>query len=74
MAWLIHYKHFSRIENTGVEITDFIYKEFIEILRERYCKEFKKHKDALLEIIYQKTSANSASWLMILPLKKAKLR
>ncbi len=43
LTWLTHYPNFSRPENNGVEITDFVEKEFMDILEKSFKKESKKH-------------------------------
>ena len=43
LTWLTHYPNFSRPENNGVEILDFIEAEFMDILKKSFKKESKKH-------------------------------
>lgn len=42
LVWLTHYPNFSRIENNGVEITDLIYEEYMEIVQKEFKKGFKR--------------------------------
>lgn len=44
-TWLTHYPHFSRPENNGVEIPDFIFQEFMDVTQKGFKKEFKKRQD-----------------------------
>lgn len=42
LTWLTHYPNFSRPKNNGVEISDFIESEFMNILKKSFKKESKK--------------------------------
>ena len=44
LTWLVHYPHFSRMANNGVEITDFIFREFKEILVKEFNEVSLKRK------------------------------
>lgn len=44
-TWLTHYSHFSRPENNGVEIPDFIFHEFMDVTQKSFKKECKKRRD-----------------------------
>ncbi len=45
LTWLAHYPYFSRMANNGVEIPDFVFAEFMDILRDSFRKERRKHKE-----------------------------
>jgi len=45
MTWLAHYPHFSRIANNGVELSDLVFTEFMDSLRDAFRKENRKHKE-----------------------------
>jgi hypothetical protein len=48
-TWLTHYPYFSRPENNGVIITDFIFQEFMDIIQEEFEKKSKKQPDLAIK-------------------------
>jgi hypothetical protein len=44
LTWLAHYPNFSRIANNGLEVSDFVFGEFMEVLRHSFKKESRKNK------------------------------
>lgn len=49
LTWLAHYPHFSRIANNGLEVTDFVFAEFMEALRDTFRKERRKNKELMIK-------------------------
>ena len=45
LTWLAHYPYFSRIANNGVELSDLVFTEFMDSLRDAFRKENRKHKE-----------------------------
>ena len=49
LSWLTHFPNFSRSGHGGMEITDFIINEFIDIIKEEAKRKSKKSKDFKLK-------------------------
>ena len=43
-TWLTHYPNFSRPENSGIEIPDFIFQEFMDMTQKSFKKALKKSR------------------------------
>ena len=48
-SWLTHFPNFSRTIHGGIEVTDFIYNEFMDTIKRDAKKESKKFKDFKLK-------------------------
>ena len=49
LTWLAHYPNFSRIANNGVELSDLVFAEFMDSLRDAFRKENRKHKELTIK-------------------------
>lgn len=49
LTWLAHYPHFSRIANNGVELSDLVFAELMDSLRDALRKENRKHKELTIK-------------------------
>lgn len=71
-VWLIHYQYFSRVESNGIEIPDFIFEEFMDLLKEGYNKKYNTLRNSSIKDFLSKKFGMYGELINDLALEKRK--